>query len=205
MGHSAGGQLVGAAPDPDLVDGVLAVGAQSGHWRLWPAPDRYLLALLWYVAVPGLTAVLPYFPSRWFGAGEHLPRGIVRQWARWCRSRHYILSEGSVAERFAAHRGRIRAYLFADDRIAPPAAVRALLSFYPSAEREIVCCRPADLHADRIGHFGFFREQFRDTLWEDALAWINDPDAPPRFGTRERVDAEPDPHRPPGLPVAPRS
>ena len=119
------------------------------------------------------------------------PRGIARQWARWCRSRDYILSEGdSIVERFAAYRGAIRAYQFADDRYAPPAAVRALVSFYRSAQREIVRCAPADVSEDRIGHFGFFRERFRATLWDDAVAWINDPDAPPRFGTRERVDTD---------------
>jgi predicted alpha/beta hydrolase len=196
VGHSAGGQLVGVAPNHHLIDGVLGVGTGSGHWRLWPAPDRYLMALLWYVAVPGATAVLPYFPSRWFGAGENLPRGIVRQWARWCRARDYILCEGDeTAEQFTAYRGQIRAYLFSDDRIAPPAAVRALLSFYTHARREIVRCQPADVAAERIGHFGFFRDQFRSTLWEDAAAWINDPTAAPRFGTREQVN-EPAPNRP---------
>ena len=195
VGHSAGGQLVGIAANHDQVDGVLAVGAQSGYWRLWPARDRALMAFIWYVAIPGVTAVLPHFPSRWFGAGENLPRGIVRQWARWCRSRDYILSEGdSIVERFAAYRGAIRAYQFADDRYAPPAAVRALVSFYRQAQREIVRCAPADVNEDRIGHFGFFRDRFRATLWDDAVAWINDPDAPPRYGTCE-----------PCLPAASRS
>jgi len=188
VGHSAGGQLVGVAANHDRVDAVLAIGAQSGYWRLWPLPDRVLMACLWYVAIPGITAVLPHFPSRWIGAGENLPRGIARQWARWCRSRDYILSEGdSIVERFAAYRGAIRAYQFADDQYAPPDAVRALVSFYRRAQPEIVRCAPADVHEDRIGHFGFFSERFRGTLWEDAMAWIDDPDAPPRFGTRERT------------------
>jgi predicted alpha/beta hydrolase len=206
VGHSAGGQLVGVTPNHDLVDGLLGVAAQSGYWRLWPARDRYLMALLWYIGIPGATALLPYFPSRWFGAGENLPRGIARQWARWCRSRHYILSDGEkTAEQFAAYRGRIRAYLFSDDRTAPPAAVRALLSFYTHAPREVVCCRPVDVAADRIGHFGFFREQFRATLWDDAVAWIIDPDAPPRFGTREPVNSGSDPDRAPRPLAGPRS
>jgi len=31
---------------------------------------------------------------------------------------------------------------------------------------------PRELGAERIGHFGFFREQFRDTLWRDAADWL---------------------------------
>jgi predicted alpha/beta hydrolase len=206
VGHSAGGQLVGVLPNHELVDGVLGIAAQSGYWRLWPAPDRYLMALLWYVAVPGLTAVLPCFPSRWFGAGENLPRGVVLQWARWCRAHDYVLSEGEeTVERFAAYSGRLRAYLFTDDRYAPPAAVRGLVSFYAGARREILHCARTDVAAERIGHFGFFREQFRSTLWEDALAWINDPDAPPRFGTCEPVDPAIDPRLSRHPPEAPPS
>ena len=31
---------------------------------------------------------------------------------------------------------------------------------------------PREVGAERIGHFGFFREQFRDTLWRDAADWL---------------------------------
>jgi len=31
---------------------------------------------------------------------------------------------------------------------------------------------PRDLSAERIGHFGFFRESFRDTLWREAAQWL---------------------------------
>jgi predicted alpha/beta hydrolase len=28
------------------------------------------------------------------------------------------------------------------------------------------------VNADRIGHFGFFRERFRDSLWREARDWL---------------------------------
>jgi hypothetical protein len=97
------------------------------HRRLDPVHDRH------FERSPHAGDRLPPIPPE--HAGEHLPRGSVRQWARWCRSRDYILSEGRVtSDRFAAYRGHLRAYLFADDRIAPLAAVRALLSFYLRAD-----------------------------------------------------------------------
>jgi predicted alpha/beta hydrolase len=45
---------------------------------------------------------------------------------------------------------------------------RVLVDCYANAPRRIERIAPADVQASRIGHFGFFREQFRDTLWQRA-------------------------------------
>ena len=37
---------------------------------------------------------------------------------------------------------------------------------------ERITLETADVSARRIGHFGFFRLQFRATLWRQALDWI---------------------------------
>ena len=55
---------------------------------------------------------------------------------------------------------------------APAGAVQALLDLYPSSRSELKKVRPGDVGAERIGHFGFFRERFRDTLWRDAADWL---------------------------------
>jgi predicted alpha/beta hydrolase len=39
-----------------------------------------------------------------------------------------------------------------------------------AAER--IDIRPDDAGAARIGHFGFFRPEHRDTLWRDAAKWL---------------------------------
>jgi predicted alpha/beta hydrolase len=31
---------------------------------------------------------------------------------------------------------------------------------------------PGDVGTARIGHFGFFRAEHRDTLWRDAAQWL---------------------------------
>jgi predicted alpha/beta hydrolase len=31
---------------------------------------------------------------------------------------------------------------------------------------------PADTNCQPIGHFGFFRSRFRETLWPRVLAWL---------------------------------
>ena len=59
-----------------------------------------------------------------------------------------------------------------DDAFAPVAAVQALLELYPSSKAELRRVRPAEVGAKSIGHFGFFRESFRDTLWREAADWL---------------------------------
>jgi predicted alpha/beta hydrolase len=57
-------------------------------------------------------------------------------------------------------------------RPSPGRRGAALLQLYPAAPSELKRVTPAEVGAARIGHFGFFREQFRDTLWREAADWL---------------------------------
>jgi predicted alpha/beta hydrolase len=61
-----------------------------------------------------------------------------------------------------------------DDDWGTPAAVDAIASrFTANAERSLWRIRLEDAGAAKIGHHGFFRDQFRNTLWPKALAWLD--------------------------------
>lgn len=174
VGHSAGGQLLGLCPNNNLVTALLAVASQSGYWQLWAAPRRYLLAALWYGFMPALTHAMSYFPAKKLRLGEDLPAGVALEWARWCRSRDFITDSegGPLREYFEKFDGSILAYSFDDDSMAPKAAVESLVSFYSRAQVQRRHVRGRDVGAQKIGHFGFFRERFKDSLWNDGLLWL---------------------------------
>jgi len=44
-----------------------------------------------------------------------------------------------------------------------------LVDCYANAPRRVERIAPADVQAQRIGHFGFFRDQFQSSLWARAL------------------------------------
>lgn len=176
VGHSVGGQIVGLAGNSERIDGLLAVAAQSGYWGHWPSPARWDIAFRWYVLVPLLTRLYGYLPGR-FASMEDLPAGVALEWARWGRRPDYLCEEG-VRAGFERFRRPILAYSFADDPYAPSAAVEALLDFYSQADATHRHVFPADVAADAIGHFGFFRDRFRETLWRDAAAWLRKTSAP---------------------------
>jgi predicted alpha/beta hydrolase len=171
VGHSFGGQALGLLPS-ERIASALVVGSQSGYWGNWPLSARAWMWPVTHLALPGFSHLLGYFPGSRFGFGEDLPKGVAIEWARWCRNPTYLVGDLGVAERYARFAAPLRAYAFSDDPFGPLGAVRKLLELYPKAHAELRHLQPSDLGVRRIGHFGFFREQFRDTLWPEASEWL---------------------------------
>lgn len=173
VGHSIGGQILGLCPLRGQIDGVVFVAAQSGHWRHWNAPLRYVMAVLWWVLMPFITRLFGYLPMKTFAGGEDLPKGVALQWAAWCRDPKYILGS-ELARREQGHASlavKMHAFAFTDDnRYAPKAAVEALLRFYERGDKTLHVVAPEDVGVSKIGHFGAFRPEMANGLWPRLLA-----------------------------------
>lgn len=174
LGHSVGCLLIGLSDHVEALDASVFVTPPHAYWRNWPGYHQTWMAGVMYGLIPLSTLVTGYFPGRTVGFGEDLPRGVALEWARWCRSKDYLfdhLSETQL-ERYEAFAAPSLSLSFTDDLYAPPDSVRAALDHYPNApitEREI---SPEELDVEAIGHLGFFRERFRDSLWTDTTDWI---------------------------------
>ena len=48
-------------------------------------------------------------------------------------------------------------------------SIDALLAFYTGAPRTATRLRPRDVGESRIGHFGFFRARYEQSLWRPHL------------------------------------
>lgn len=175
LGHSIGGQLLGLCPRRTSVKAALFVAAQSGYWRHWPPAYRWRLWLFWHVVVPGLSHTFGYLPLRRLTGGQDVPAAMALQWAEWGRDPRYLLKsplseEGRAQASLAIP---LRSYAFTDDAFfGPVAAVDVLLGWHRSAlvERRVVA--PADLGRTRIGHFGWLKEGFEDTLWTEMADFL---------------------------------
>ena len=173
VGHSLGGQVLGLADNIANVRAAVLICSQSGYWRHWTGRRRLRMLALWWLMIPGLTAATGRFPGRWIGNAD-LPAGIARNWARWGRSRHYLCDARGrpLRPHNAAVTCPIRWLSFSDDPAAPPAAVDALLSYYPKAAIDRRHLTPADLGVPSIGHFGFFRKSMPRRAWDDVAACL---------------------------------
>jgi predicted alpha/beta hydrolase len=174
IGHSFGGQAFGLMRGNDRYRRLLLVGTQSGYWRLFPAARQLKLALMWYAVVPAATALFGYFPSPRFGLGENLPPGVMREWARWCRDPEYLMSEFEKGEinRFQELSCPILAADISDDPVAPPRTTAALRKYLPSGDLIHQLIDAGKILKGPIGHFGFFRDRFKQPLWDSASDFL---------------------------------
>ena len=174
VGHSLGAQLFGLLPEPNRYRRMLMVASGSAHWRLWPVPDRWAVAAMWYVVVPLLTRTYGHFPARLVGMGDELPAGVARDWARWARHPAYAVDEKGrpLREGFRSYRGKIRAVNFTDDPFAPRPSAEELLGFWERADRELLHRSPDEVGRETVGHMGFFRPESREPLWRESAAWL---------------------------------
>ena len=183
VGHSVGGFVTGFVTNGPLIDRMLLIGAHTGYWRDYAPRARAGMYLLWHTLMPLLTSALGYFPGRRLHLLEDLPAGVALEWANrrqpdfwWNKT----MLDGSVdtewrenaLRRFQAIRARTLSLRFSDDVFATEAATDRLLGLFQSCPTTRMVVRPADTGRQKIGHFGFFRSRFRDTLWPPIAEWL---------------------------------
>jgi predicted alpha/beta hydrolase len=89
-------------------------------------------------------------------------------------SERYMFDDTNLKalENFPHYTGALRALCISDDPWATRPAVELLCSGFKSIQPDIQTITPADAGATKIGHFGFFKPEHRDTLWRGAAEWI---------------------------------
>jgi predicted alpha/beta hydrolase len=171
IGHSLGGTMLGFHP----VDGVARIiTVASGLVTLadHPWPYRALAAWFWYGLPRLATALAGFLPGRALLMGPDLPRGVYRQWRRWCTRPGFW--QGDVGSTLPApDPARVtcpfKIVAIADDDVVPPAAVWRLMALYPRAIKRQLVLRPADHGLARIGHIAAF-SRANAALWPTLIA-----------------------------------
>jgi predicted alpha/beta hydrolase len=173
-GHSAGAQLAGLTPLGEKLAGFVFVAGPRPGLTVDPLLKRPFTTLWWCVIVP-LASRGKWFPARALKFSTmDIPAGVTREWSRWARSRRYLFSpeHGIDTSRYARFRQPILAWSFSDDSYAPPRSTEGLLAEYPNAAVTRRAVRPSEVGAKAIGHMGFFRDTFRDSLWNETASWL---------------------------------
>jgi predicted alpha/beta hydrolase len=167
LGHSLGAQLPGLLKNQHQVDGLVSIAAGSGYWRDNAPQLRRLILYFWYVLVPLATRLCGYFPGRKLKKVGDLPAGVMLQWRRWCLNPQYSVgAEGEGARlSYAQASFPVLALSISDDELMTWRGTQNLIKLYTAAPQTFERITPADLGVKRIGHFGFFRQQFSDSLW----------------------------------------
>ncbi len=174
LGHSLGAQLPGLLKNQHQIDGLVSIAAGSGYWRDNAPQLRRLILYFWYVLVPLATRLCGYFPGRKLKKVGDLPAGVMLQWRKWCLDPQYSVgAEGEGArESYAQVRFPVLALSISDDELMTWRGTQNLINLYTGAARSFERITPADLGVRRIGHFGFFRQQFSHSLWPRMVGML---------------------------------
>lgn len=178
VGHSIGGFVIGLAPSARHFRRVFTMGAQFAYWRDYQARRRIPMWLRWHLLMPALTRPFGYFPGRRLGWLEDTPAGVVRDWSGMGPGfeHHLAAADGTRGPELAAAFARVTAPLLAvstrDDPFGTVAAIERLLAYYRGSPRQHLRIAPADIGVAEIGHFAFFHDRFRDSLWPLVAAWL---------------------------------
>lgn len=180
VGHSVGGFVTGFITNGELVDAMLLISAHTGYWGDYARNVRFPMFLLWHVFMPLVTRIVGYFPGQRLHMLEDLPKGVALEWAGRRRPEfwsHLKLADGkldstrveALLARFEAVRANTLAVRFTDDPFATMEATDRILGLYRNASATVLTINSKAVESKKIGHFGFFRSRFRETLWPHVI------------------------------------
>ena len=182
VGHSVGGLVTGLAASAPRLRRICTVAAQVGYWRDYAPPQRTRMYWKWQWAMPLLTAACGYFPGQRLGWLEDTPKGVVQDWTQrlrryekaWDRGgpHHLVNAKDALMERCTRVRAPMLAIGLEDDAFGTVQALERLLHYYQHSPRTHVRVAPSALGVAEVGHFAFFHDRFRSSLWQLALDWL---------------------------------
>lgn len=173
LGHSIGGQLIGLSKLSSKMDKVILVAAQSGYWKYWNGVGRIKMWANWHILFPVLIKLFGYLPSKRISGMENLPKNVAKQWKDWSKKSNYLLSEIALEETvFDKLKTEITAFSIENDQFAPKKAVEWMTERFSQARIKSVHLIPIDYNTSKIGHFGIFKDKFRNNIWQMLLMEI---------------------------------
>lgn len=170
IGHSLGGQILPFVPQHERITKMITVATGSGYWRENAPSLRRMVWWVWYVLVPITLPLFGYFPGKRLRKIGDLPRGVMAQWRKWCLHHEYAMAEGEhIRARYAAVEKPITSFSFEDDQYMSRRNTYSIHGFYTKAALRLRRFSSQDTGGQTIGHFGFFRPKFKESLWQGHL------------------------------------
>lgn len=173
--HSIGGQILAFNKNISQIDSIITVASQSGYWKFWSGYERLRMFIFWYVLIPVSTPFFGYFPAKKMRLFENLPKQMAYQWKRWGKHKNYMLGEFDFEKlEFKNFHKNLLSLSFPKDEYASKDSVDWLAKQFTNAQVDRRHIVPEELGIKNIGHFGFFREDFKESLWAMTHKWIKE-------------------------------
>lgn len=170
IGHSLGGQIVPFIEGNEKISKLITVACGNGYWKFNDRRSHSRALLMWKVLVPVLTPLFGYFPGKRLGIIGDLPPRVAREWRNWCLNPRYAAGISAANQAaYSRFRQPVTGLAFTDDEMISATNVRNLHQSYDQAPVDLRFIAPAEHGEEKIGHLGFFRRQFRQSLWPACM------------------------------------
>lgn len=176
IGHSIGGQVVGLASASLELSSITCIATSLPFWRRWPFPKNFSVLALAKLVIPSLAAFRSEFPANKVGLGSmNFPTTVAKRWAKWMSHPDYLFAAkfNLNTQYYQSIAIPLLSYGFEDDGLAPEQNINRYLARFPNAKVTRRSVAPEELGKGLIGHSGFFKEKFQDSLWRDTLSWLD--------------------------------
>ena len=173
VGHSIGGQMLGMSNYAEKISAVIFIGSSAPYWKRWQGINKLKMFFNSCVLLPVICQFGEVFPAKKIGLSSiNLPASVISQWAAWMRDRDYFFGYqfGLDISGYKKITAPLLSYGFDDDNFAPAININWLLQFYSAANIEQRLFKSADIGP--VGHMGFFRDSFKDSLWQESADWL---------------------------------
>ena len=179
LGHSLGGILVALSRNNHRFEAVFTVGTQMAYYKDWgfSGTQNFKIYFLWHIFLPYITRFFGYFPGKKIKLGiENLPASFVRDVHN---RRKYpdifnFLSTIDIKSRHLKISCPVMAMTMCDDEICTPQALNRFFDELSNAKltKQIILLK--ETNGIKVGHLGFFKRKFADTLWVKVGNWFDE-------------------------------
>ena len=170
-----GAQQIGLSPNNHLIDGLVAVATSVGYPAYMPLGYRLQTYYFFWIFTPISQFLKGYVACKKFGIMEDLPSGVARDWRAWCSKPDYFFDPKFYGKsvptgNYDRLSFPIAVFAASDDPISNQKSVPRFWGHVKSSlPITFTWYDPAILGQKAIGHFGFFRKENRESIWEDTL------------------------------------
>jgi predicted alpha/beta hydrolase len=179
VGHSAGGQQLGFTDDLSGIRGLLCFAVSTGYLMYMPWRYRLVSAYFFLIFTPLSILFTGYVAAKRFKIMEDLPKQVVQEWRKWCLKPNYFFNEKFYGKtvpigQFQNYTFPVHVYWTSDDPISNKQSIPAFWNNVKSTRPiDIQQITPEQYGVKTIGHFGFFKKNLKESLWQEALDKLN--------------------------------
>lgn len=175
VAHSMGGQVLGLMNNHKSVDGIVTIASSYGNWKNYTGMNKYVSGIMWLTYMALAPKICGYLPLKSIDKGEDLPKGVSGELWSWCignKCHSEIMDKKNITHYYNEIDKPFKAYFIEDDNIATKKVIPHYESDFNNARLDIEIIKPEEVGVAKIGHYGFFKEKFKDTLWSNLGGFL---------------------------------